>query len=118
MTTPLTSGRYTGGYGDLSIYIDIAGVSYTSINTGTFIANCNYHGDFISLNGTFIAPHPGTSHGAVMKMQSTSSTGNRVSSLSIELLAKDPNFHLLEGSHTIHFANNTWGSNSLGVRRM
>ncbi|MBD8559155.1 hypothetical protein IFT91_10910 [Pseudomonas fluorescens] len=118
MTAVFTSGQYTGGYGDLSIYITVGNIIYTSPTTGVFAGNCNYYGDFISLSGTFNTPNIGSAQGTVIRMQSTQSSGTRVSGLNIELNAADPYYSLLEGSHTIHFTNSTWGTNYLGVRRV
>lgn len=118
MTAALTPGRYTGGYGELSIYIEIGNIRYTSINTGVFAVHCNYYGDFVYLDGTFVAPHPGTAQGALITMQSTQSTGTRISALNIEFIATDANYGLLEGNHTVYFTNSTWGTNYIGVRRV
>lgn len=70
MTAALSPGRYTGGWGTLSIYIGINSVLYTSLNTGTFSGNCNYYGDFIDLTGTFVLNGSGTAEGAEINMQS------------------------------------------------
>lgn len=118
MTAALTSGRYIGSYGDLSIQIDILNVSYTSTNTGVFAALCNFYGDNIQINGTFVAPNPGTAQGAIIKMLSSQSTGTRVSALNIEFIATDPIYSSLEGNYTVHFTNGTWGTNYMNVRRV